>query len=262
MLRLKDWLLAIERLEWSTPGLALTIQGGEPTLHPDFYPLMRGLSQKAPLHLLTNIQFDVDLFSRELGPEIFDPEKPYAAIRVSYHPETMDPKQTLSKVKTLSDRGYSVGLFSVKDPRYTEHLHDFEKQAHDLGLDFRFKELLGLVDGQLHGTFRYQDAVSAKVLKSCECRTTELLISPSGEVHRCHHDLYNRINSLGDLTHLDTNLSDRFLPCAYFGNCNPCDVKIKHNRFQEYGHTSVEIINIRPREVPKTEAYLWQESSW
>jgi hypothetical protein len=32
--------------------------------------------------------------------------------------------------------------------------------------------------------------------------------------------------------------------CYNFGDCNPCDVKIKTNRFQEYGHTSVEIINI------------------
>ena len=36
-------------------------------------------------------------------------------------------------------------------------------------------------------------------------------------------------------------IEDIFRPCRAFGLCNPCDIKVKTNRFQQYGHTSVEI---------------------
>ncbi len=40
-------------------------------------------------------------------------------------------------------------------------------------------------------------------------------------------------------------LEERFRECDVFGHCNPCDVKLKTNRFQEFGHTSVEIIEAK-----------------
>jgi len=30
-------------------------------------------------------------------------------------------------------------------------------------------------------------------------------------------------------------------PCDALGLCNPCDINVKTNRFQQFGHTSVDI---------------------
>jgi hypothetical protein len=38
---------------------------------------------------------------------------------------------------------------------------------------------------------------------------------------------------------------DEFRDCYYYGSCNPCDVKVKTDRFQKFGHTSVEIKDIK-----------------
>jgi len=38
---------------------------------------------------------------------------------------------------------------------------------------------------------------------------------------------------------------DEYRDCKFYGDCNPCDIKVKTNRFQQSGHTSVDIINIR-----------------
>ncbi|MBI5232727.1 MAG: radical SAM protein, partial [Deltaproteobacteria bacterium] len=37
------------------------------------------------------------------------------------------------------------------------------------------------------------------------------------------------------------DIEDIFRVCHVFGHCNPCDIKVKTNRFQQWGHTSVEI---------------------
>ena len=39
-------------------------------------------------------------------------------------------------------------------------------------------------------------------------------------------------------------IDGKFRPCEVYGHCNPCDIKVKTNRFQVFGHTSVEIRGI------------------
>jgi radical SAM protein with 4Fe4S-binding SPASM domain len=96
-------------------------------------------------------------------------------------------------------------------------------------------------DGVLHGTYAYPEAVFAKNTQSCLCKTSELLIDPFGDIFRCHHDLYNKINPIGNLLDPDFVLLDKYRSCDYFGRCNPCDVKVKNNYLQQKGHTSVSI---------------------
>ena len=73
----------------SRPDLPVTLQGGEPSLHPDFHAIINGLREDIPIDILTNLQFDVNAFMRNVRPERVSREAPYASIRVSYHPQTM-----------------------------------------------------------------------------------------------------------------------------------------------------------------------------
>lgn len=49
--------------------------------------------------------------------------------------------------------------------------------------------------------------------------------------------LVERLKSFAEL--------EKFRPCEFYGNCNPCDVKVKTDRFQVFGHTSCEIQHIK-----------------
>jgi len=40
-------------------------------------------------------------------------------------------------------------------------------------------------------------------------------------------------------------IENKFRECSKYGQCHPCDVKVKTNFKQELGHTSVEIKNIQ-----------------
>lgn len=170
---------------------------------------------------------------------------PYPSIRVSYHPQHMDLKILIAKILKMQRAGFSVGAFAIKHPGFKKEIIETEKQCHSLGIDFRTKEFLGVMNGKLYGTYRYRGAVLDKSRKRCLCRTSEFIIAPDGNIYRCHHDLYNNASALGNLLDRNLKIRDIFRGCTYFGHCNPCDVKIKTDRFQVYGHTSVEIKNIR-----------------
>lgn len=240
LLSADEWQVGLSRLKM-TNNVPLTLQGGEPTIHKDFYKIVNQIPEEFDIDLLTNIQFSPAVFAENISANKMNRDAPYAPIRVSYHPETMDLKDTLDKVLTLSSQGFKVGVFGVSHPAQMSEIKEAQKVFSEHGVDFRFKDFLGIHEGTLHGSYKYPEAVFGNTTRSCLCKTSELLIDPFGKVFRCHHDLYNNKNPIGDIMNPDYQIEDIFRPCDYFGKCNPCDIKVKTNRFQESGHTSVEI---------------------
>ena len=245
------WIDFINRLEiYDESGkwredIPLTLQGGEPTMYKGFYEVVNGIPKKFKLDLLTNFMFDVDVFIQKVPVWRFTREAKYAAIRVSYHPGQNKIQDLIIKHHKMRDAGFYVGVYAVATPQNLEHIKEVQMICEREKIDFRIKEYLGFDGKEWHGTYKYLDAILQKTNQFCECKTTELIVGPNGAVYRCHSDLYEARTPIGSI--LDTNfkIQDIFRPCYVFGHCNPCDIKVKTNRFQEFGHTSVVIENIR-----------------
>lgn len=240
-----DWVRALNRLEINREDLPITLQGGEPTLHKAFFEIINGVDDAIKLDLLTNMIFDVDAFIAKVPSKKFTREAKYAAIRVSYHPNQNKIEDLIEKHHKLRDAGIYVGIYSVMVPSNQAHIKQVQQKCLDEGIDFRVKEYLGFDGEEWHGTYKYPEAISQSLNKYCECKTTELIIAPSGHVFRCHSDLYENRTPIGHILDPDFDIEQIHRPCHVFGHCNPCDIKVKTNRFQEYGHTSVDIQKIR-----------------
>lgn len=236
-----DWITYLNRLQLPA-DLPISIQGGEPSQHPEFLELILGIRPELSIDILTNLSFDVEQFCKKIPATRFIRKAPYASIRVTYHPGQSDLDELLSKVSFLSAHGYPVGLYSIRKPGFEKLIDRVTQRAAKLSIDHHTKEYLGLSRGKKWGTYRYEGGVFSDQTKTVECRTSELLIAPDGMVYRCHRDLYLKEFSIGSI------LGDHpyrpeyvFRHCDKFGECNPCDVKLKTNRFQLDGHSSVEI---------------------
>jgi hypothetical protein len=241
----EDWIRAANRLTLSD-DLPITLQGGEPTRYKDFYRFVREVKSDIKMDLLTNLMFDAESFLKSCPSARFCREAPYASIRATYHPFQNHLDVLIKKTLRLLDCGFSVGLFGILHPdlEIRNKVLKAQEICEKAGIDFRIKEFLGAYQGQLYGTFKYPEALSGTIQNSCQCRTSELLVDPVGFIYRCHSDLYGNRTPVGNI--LDENFSldqlARFHECEAYGLCHPCDVKIKTNRFQIYGHTSVEIV--------------------
>ncbi|PZT48627.1 radical SAM protein [Helicobacter valdiviensis] len=225
--------------------IPLTFQGGEPTMYKGFYEVINGIDSRFKLDLLTNFMFDVDEFISKINPSKFTRDAKYAAIRVSYHPGQNNIDDLIIKHHKMRDAGFYVGIYSVATPQNLKHIKEVESKCEKEGIDFRVKEYLGFDGKKWHGTYKYKDAISQRIEKYCECKTTELIVGPNGSVYRCHSDLYENRTPIGSILDANFKIEDIYRPCYVYGHCNPCDIKVKTNRFQEFGHTSVSIKNIR-----------------
>lgn len=247
MMPVEDWIAAANRLVLRS-DLPLTLQGGEPTLYAGFYRFVNEVKPELNMDLMTNLMFDVDEFIANVPVRRFARQAPYAAIRVSYHPGQNDIDDLIGKTMKLQEAGFRIGLYGIEHPapQLRAHILATQERCIALGLDFRLKEFLGEYDGTMYGTFKYSGSVSGQVIKRCECRTTEIIVDPAGDVYKCHADLYSGRNPIAHILDAGFNEEsiDEFRDCSCYGTCNPCDVKVKTNRFQIFGHTSVEIRNI------------------
>jgi len=240
------WLQGLNRLVCAE-DLPITLQGGEPSLHPDFIWIIKNIKQSLNIDILTNLCFDIDKFINQINPSRLHRKALYPSIRASYHPFYMDLDELINRTIKMQQVGFSIGIFSILHPEFKQEVLKAQKRCQDLGIDFRTKDFLGEFNGQIYGTYLYPDAVGNGRGKGCLCRTSELIIGPDGSIYRCHHDLYKNFPPIGNLFEPDFKIDDIFRKCNQFGNCNPCDIKIKTDRFQIYGHTSVEIKDIRDK---------------
>jgi hypothetical protein len=236
----REWVQGLNRIV-ALHGLPITLQGGEPTLHPDFHAIINGVRPDLNFDLLTNLETDLDLFIRQIHPGRMLRDAPYASIRVSYHPELMAIEALADKVRRLLDAGYSIGIWGLLHPLWKADILRAQDYCRELGIDFRTKEFLGEFQGVMYGEYTYPEAVDRQERRNVECRTSELLIGPCGDLFRCHADLYEGRASIGHILDPAFVMDPGFRACSSFGFCNPCDVKLKTNRFQTHGHTSVEI---------------------
>lgn len=233
-----DWLHGLHRLK-SRSDLPITLCGGEPTLHRSYGSIAAMLKKRGhSVDILTNGS-TLQHMKKIVGPHVFKREAKYASIRVSYHPDMQSPARLLGDVYELQKAGYHIGIWGLDHPEHEAWNSVMKKICEVDGIDFRLKEFLGSHNGKMYGTLKYQSPFFRRV----QCRTTELLIAPDGYIYRCHADLYAATNPLAHI--LDESLDDKGLgewrECDGDKVCSHCDVKVKTNRFQEYGHTSVEI---------------------
>lgn len=242
----EDWIRGLNRIALYDRTLPITLQGGEPTMHKGFFEIVNGLKRLQPVDVLTNLEIGADKFIANIPPWRLNRGAPYGNIRVSYHHGQSDLHKLIKEVLKLMRAGFSVGVYEVDHPAYHEQVLMRQEIGLKAGVDWRLKEFLGPWAGDVYGTYKYRGAVNGQWLKSCQCKTSELLIDPAGYIFRCHSDLYANRSPIGHLLDRKFKGSEigEYRMCHVYGKCSACDVKVTNNRLQQPGHTSVDIINI------------------
>lgn len=165
-------------------------------------------------------------------------------------------EKLIENVKKIKKAGFSVGIWAVQhpNPKTLESITQMQFRCRDEGIDFRLKDFTGKYEGIddagkqfsiVYGDYsKYSKSVFQKDTKQCECKNSELLISPKGNVYKCHRDLYSGEFQIGNITDDNFQIKEIFRECKNYGQCHPCDVKVKTNYKQQLEHTSVEIRGI------------------
>ena len=231
------WVRGLLKIE-TREDLPITFSGGEPTLFPEFDTLVRRLLYHGKhMDLLTNGDFDVHRFCDLTPPETFNRKSKYANIRFSFHDKS-NMESLITKVSFMKEGGYSVGIWGLDSVEMFKKNLEMKKMCKSYGIDFRLKDYMS--HDWSSKIYKYPGSTACLSRRNVLCKTSELLINPAGYIFRCHHDLYGNEGARGHI--LDKTIKfPQYLKCKNYGHCNPCDVKVKYDRFQKWGHCAVKI---------------------
>jgi hypothetical protein len=238
-----QWIEGLNRLELPA-DVPITLQGGEPFLYKGIWDILEDVRHKMDILTALPPYVKKEHFLKLKTLAWNKRTVPYPTMRVSYHREQHDYKELVKRVAELQEI-LSIGIFYLDHPAYSEKEFIQVKGYTDkYGVELRKKEFLGWYDNNLYGTFLYEDACigqskNVKVL----CKNTVVPIACDGTIYRCHSDLYfNRKElALGNILDETVKLPQTHSYCENYGLCSECDVKIKTNRYQIFGYTSVDI---------------------
>lgn len=257
----KEWVNTLNKIK-APKEVPYSLVGGEPSLHKDFIYILKNLKSEQGIDLVTNLWWSEDKiknFIEEIPPDRINNYALFPSIRVSYHPgQIRNRSKLLGNVLKLKNAGFDIGVEGIMypSPFQLESLENIAMECKKEGISFRPKSFIGVYEGVddkrtpfsiTHGDYKYSGSVLGKKTYSCLCKTSNLLINPEGKVYRCQRDLLLTENSIGNLLDEDYEISEKFLPCKNYGQCHPCDVKVKTNNKQEMGTTLVEIKDVKEK---------------
>jgi len=239
----EEWVEGLGRLGLpeNTP---ITLQGGEPFLYRDIWHILENIPHKVDIMTALPPYLEKRHFLKLATLEWNRRPAPYPTIRVSYHHGQHDFTKLIPRIAELQEV-VSIGLYYLDYPATPlETIDALRECAQRYGIELRSKEFLGEWNGSRYGNFLYRNAACGRKLAiPVTCKNSVMPIAPDGNVYRCHSDLYFR-RSEGVIGHL---LDDAFAfpehhsPCDNYGLCSECDIKVKTNRYQQHGYTSVSI---------------------
>lgn len=237
----KEWILGLNNID---PGvLPITLGGGEPTLIEGFYDILSNLRPGIKIDLLTNGLFDVEEFIAKVDKVRFTQRyaNEYKSIRISYHPQSsIKPEDLIKKAVKLKDAGFPVGIFSINHPENLAANTMMTELCSQSRVFFFIRDFLGWYKNKIYGYYKYPDGLNGN-LKKCRCKTSEFLVDPSGSIFRCHKELYENINPVGNILRIGFEAKDEFTLCHTYGGCSPCDLKNKMSKDLRQNRCSVTI---------------------
>jgi Predicted Fe-S oxidoreductases len=239
----QQWIDGLNRLVLpkDTP---ITFQGGEPFTFKPIWEMLEGIRHKVDIMTALPPFLAPDHFLKLKSLDWNKRPAPYPTIRVSYHRGQNDFRQLIPRIAQLQDL-LSIGLYYLDTPATPpEEIAQVKALAKEYGVELRSKEFLGVWEGKWYGNFLYDGACEGvKKNVTVRCRNSVVPIAPDGTIFLCHSDLYfdRRERALGHILDKTFAFPAKHLPCENFGLCSECDVKVKTNRYQQFGYTSVNI---------------------
>ena len=223
---LKVW----ERIYEKYGECHIMITGGEPTLYPNFIPLIERLSKIHTIKVTSQLSTDIYTFASKLNPE-------RVVLDMNYHPMESKLEPFIRKVLTLKKNGFSGGVCYLAYPPQMDKILYYRDKFEEKGIGFALAAFWGEYDGKQYpqayteeeremiapfigDVDRIKYHLDGKKTKGKLCRSGYIYasIKADGTVTRCGPLSHKPI---GNIFSEDFNLFAEPMPCE--ADVCPCD---------------------------------------
>lgn len=236
----EEWFIVWKRIYDKYGTISIQITGGEPTVYPDFFEIMKNVSQMHNVELQTNLFWSPEELIGKVSPNRV------SRIGGSFHSEFTKFEDFLEKAVILRDAGFKMEINYVAYPPILDDAEKYLKIAKEREVQFsiisfqgeyagkRYPENYSDKEREILKTLNVSSGESAEAmadwdvqkkklgevkeaespLRQCRMGQMYVWIKPDGEAERCCKSTL----SLGSIIEGTLNLLDEALPCK-IENC-------------------------------------------
>ncbi len=110
--------------------IAITLSGGEPTIHPDYIKLIEYIfardKNRITVNTVTNLSLPVSFYEKFISSDIIHNSK--VSFVSSYHLEHAVADKFINNAKFLSDHGFKVNLWLIAHPDHMKNIRELYKK--------------------------------------------------------------------------------------------------------------------------------------
>lgn len=127
-----EWAAAWERVYRRRGRCYIYMSGGEPSIYPGFYELVKAIVPMHTIDLCTNLSWDVHKLVPELSPEVF-------RVSATFHPTQVDFEDFLPKAVHVKDYlpqrfPPKRSVYFVADPKQMGRMEEYAARLEERGL--------------------------------------------------------------------------------------------------------------------------------
>jgi MoaA/NifB/PqqE/SkfB family radical SAM enzyme len=126
----EEWFLAWKRIYDNYGTVAVQVTGGEPTINPRFFEVLKEISKMHHIEIQTNLSWAPSELIRNIPPQRV------SRMGASFHQEFDDIVIFLKKMCELKDAGYKVEITYVAYPPFLKDGEKYLGMANEAGIPF------------------------------------------------------------------------------------------------------------------------------
>ncbi|MCU0666426.1 MAG: glycosyltransferase, partial [Candidatus Omnitrophica bacterium] len=217
----QEWVSFWRRMYQKYGEIKIVIAGGEPTVYPAFFELMKKITLWHRVEICTNLSFDI----RKVV-NIFSPQR--LALHPSFHPHCADLDEYLKKMRALIDNGWVIEPIIVAYPPLLDKLAYFQKRFLEIGTGVCILPFMGEYQSRTYPkeyTTAEKDLISLLIKdhsndyylnnisprgKLCRAGMAYFRVSPDGSIFRCASDE----TRIGNVKDKEFGCLDKAMPCT------------------------------------------------
>lgn len=119
----------------------INISGGEPTIYPNFFDIVKEISKQHKIEIVTNLSFNEEKVIHELNPE-------RVRFATSFHPQHADINEFISKIKNIKNLGFIVTTNFVPWPPFFDKIKFFKKSFDENNINIVLQPFDGIYNGK------------------------------------------------------------------------------------------------------------------
>jgi sulfatase maturation enzyme AslB (radical SAM superfamily) len=144
----------------------IRLTGGEPSIYPGFFSILKELTKYHRLQLGTNLSFDINKFC-----DVADPEK--VRVDVSLHCEYVKLEDFVKKIELLKKNRFKVSVSYVAYPDFIKNISLAKREIENMDLPFFVHPFSGVYKGKVY-PLSYTEEEKKQIFELDKKTNTEL----------------------------------------------------------------------------------------